>query len=253
MLFHVAICDDMPVDILMLENKIKNSHIGKDLELKFNRFAKGEDLLNAVRQGKKYELIILDISLSGLSGEEIGIRLRESGYDSLLVFCTAGNGPSINSFKSEPYRFLLKSFTGEEMISELDAILKEMIQRNKKDYILGKQGAALCKVRVSDVLFIETTRTGCRAVVTHESNSAEKNEVTLSDRIDRIENDYMEFVRIHKSFLVNLSRIKKIDKTEVILEDGTVLLSSRPYQKQIREKYKNETLITSKNNNNLRF
>lgn len=248
MLFHVAICDDMPVDILMLENKIKASHIGKDLDLKFNRFTKGEDLLKAVRQGKTYDLIILDISLSGLSGEEIGIKLREFGYDSLLAFCTAGNGPSVNSFKSEPYRFLLKSFTGEEMISELDDILNEMIQRNKKEYILGKQGTALCKVKVSDILFIETTRTGCKAVVTSGSENPEKDEVALSDRIDRIENDYTDFVRIHKSFLANLSRIKKVDKTEVILEDGTVLLSSRPYQKQIREKYRHETLITSKNN-----
>ncbi len=52
MLFHVAICDDMPVDILMLENKIKESSMGKVLDLKYNRFIKGEDLLKAVRSGK---------------------------------------------------------------------------------------------------------------------------------------------------------------------------------------------------------
>lgn len=129
MLFHVAICDDMPVDILMLENKIKESNMGKVLDLKYNRFIKGEDLLKAVRSGKKYDLVILDISLKGLNGEEIAIKLRDAGYDSLLVFCTAGNGPSVNSFKSGPYRFLLKSFTGKEIISELDGIFKELVQR----------------------------------------------------------------------------------------------------------------------------
>ena len=246
MLFHVAICDDMPVDILMLENKIKESNMGKVLDLKYNRFIKGEDLLKAVRSGKKYDLVILDISLKGLNGEEIAIKLRDAGYDSLLVFCTAGNGPSVNSFKSGPYRFLLKSFTGKEIISELDSIFKELVQRNKKDYILGKKGTALCRVEVPNVLFIETTRRGCRAVVTSGTGNTEKEEIALSDNIDQIENDYVEFARIHKSFLVNLSRVAEVDKSEVVLEDGTVITASRPYQKQIKEKYRLKLLTPLK-------
>ena len=140
----------------------------------------------------------------------------------------------------------MKSFTGKEIISELDGIFKELVQRNKKDYILGKKGTALCRVEVPNVLFIETTRRGCRAVVTSGTGNTEKEEIALSDNIDQIENDYVEFARIHKSFLVNLSRVAEVDKSEVVLEDGTVITASRPYQKQIKEKYRLKILMPLK-------
>ena len=237
MIFHVAICDDMPVDILMIENKIKESNIGRVTPVKCNKFIKGEDLLESVGRGKKYDLIILDICLLGLSGEEIALMLRKKGCNALLIFCTSENVPSVESFKSEPYRFLLKSFTSERMTHEIDDILKEMIRRNKKRFVLGKKGSSIFKIKVLNVLYIELARYGCKAMVAAKGKYAKREEIRLTESIDGVEENYSEFARVHKSFLVNMYRINKVEGSNVILDDGTVLPVSRSYRQQIKGKF----------------
>jgi len=237
MLFHLAICDDMPTDVILMENSIKDTDLGKVLDFKFYKFSNGLDLLKSFRHGRKYDLIILDINLSGLSGESIAIKLRELGYDSMLVFCTAENNPTIEAFKSEPFRFITKSFADNRMRYELNVILKNLVQKCNKKYILGKKGSSLCRVKVQDILYIETSRNGCKAIIRRDVNT-DSDEILFPCKIDQIENSHCEFSRIHKSYLVNLSRISEITRSDIVMEDGTILSVSRPYQKLIKDKYK---------------
>ena len=71
----------------------------------FYEFSSGEKLLESMRDD--YNLIFLDIQMSGIDGNETAKLLRQQNSQAILVFCTGTQQPTTESFKVHPYSCLL--------------------------------------------------------------------------------------------------------------------------------------------------
>ena len=86
------------------------------------------------------DLLILDMELGGIDGDETARLFRDKLKDAVLVFCSGVRTPTVKSFKVTPYRYLLKSYSDVQFVSELKEILEEVGKKSKEEYIVGHIG-----------------------------------------------------------------------------------------------------------------
>ncbi|MBQ6091075.1 MAG: response regulator transcription factor [Lachnospiraceae bacterium] len=233
MVFKVAVCDDDQRFTSSFIRFIQNTAAGRTLDLEFSEYYSGESILDSIGYGMKFDLIFLDMELKGLNGIETAERLRERDTNVLLVFCTGKVSPSPESFKASPYRYLLKTFSNEQLELEINSILKKLVNNNQRMFLPGKNKDEIIRVYVQNVLYLENSRRGSTAYIL-EPTLAEERSIPISSKLDNIEKEYPDFVRIHRSYLVNINHVDRVDIDKVVLDNNTELSVSRPYRKELR-------------------
>lgn len=199
----------------------------------------------------KPDLVFLDIQMPGLNGFEV---LQQTSHSPVVIFCTAYDEFALQAFETNSIDYIVKPIKAERIqksIEKLDSlkrnsdkqellrIIENYINQTPKKEITTipvKLGDRMLFVRIEDVSYF----------------SAEEKYVTIFTKdgktylcdfpLKSLEEKLGEsFLRIHRSLLVNVSRIKEINKHYgsrfiVKLDDSsqTKLLSGRGYCEQMR-------------------
>lgn len=241
-MYRIAICEDDEKYIHILQKYIFETNIIPDNYVQFFCYTSGEQLINSLE--KDFDLVIMDMQMSGMNGYETARKLREYDKNLLLVFCSGVVEPTSESFKVTPFRYLQKKYSPDIMRRELVEILEEMKERKESPFAMVKCGTHGDRIRIypEQILYIaiknETTevfpcdalRAGCEWVT---SFRASKN----IDGMWETFNENCGFVRAHNSYIINMAYIAKVHKDSVTLADGTVLTVSRSRSREFKEAF----------------
>ncbi|MBE5894140.1 MAG: response regulator [Lachnospiraceae bacterium] len=235
-MYYIAICDDDNYYIEKTKQILIELTENKE-EITFLEYNTGEELLNAIPYISTVDLLILDIIFPTMHGDEIAEKFRQYFPNSLLVFCSGIAFPTTESFKTTPFRFLIKRFSDDIIISEFKVIMNEMRQRKSEPYIFAHWHNNSIRVAPSEITHIANHRTKTRIFIAPSSQQyafestiyCEDNLAVLYERLK----DY-HFVYAHNSYIVNLRYIKRNNTRELQLMDGTRLSIARSKEKQLR-------------------
>lgn len=234
-MYNVAICDDDNVFISYIKNIINRAKGNKEWKCDFYEFTSGEKLLETLSENVYYDLLILDMELDGIDGDETARLFREKFKDTVLVFCSGVRAPSVRTFKATPFRYLLKSYSNTQMICEIKEIFEEVEKRAYKQYIIGHYRSNIIKVNVRNILYIENAKRGSRIIVCKDSEESKfEGQILVDDKLETIAEKFSDLVWAHSSYIININHIDKIINNEACLDSGESLSVSRPYQKNLR-------------------
>lgn len=220
-MIRIAICDDDREYGEWLESvvfKVFGSGVG------ITQYSSGEDYLVDVDQ--MHELIFLDVEMPGIDGIETAVRIRKENRNAVLVFISGVRNPTPESFKVAPYRYLLKSFSNEELERELMEILAETNRVFADDYLVCEKDGHSIRVNLLEVLYISIVRGGCE-VHTFDGQTADGGLIREKLAVLAKKLEDKDFAQAHNSYLVNLRNVDSFSKTEVVLKDQTILAISR--------------------------
>lgn len=230
-MYKIAICDDCAEDIERLRELIKESKICPN-EVTFYEYSSGEELLEDAR--KAHDLIFLDIQMKGMNGTETAKKVRLVNRSAVLVFLSGIIGPTTESFKALPFRYLMKYFSKEELDKEIHDIVKEMVRRKKIPYFIAITDGQAIKLKVEDILYISLLKRGSKIFITKEAKlrldqKGNDEEIISNKKLDTIYEELKDygFEYAHNSYIVNFTNIAKATGKEITLEDNTVLTISR--------------------------
>lgn len=234
-MYHIAICDDDKVFISYMENIIIQALGSRSSQCTYYEYTSGESLINELRENVQYDLLILDMELGGMDGDETARLFREKCKETLLVFCSGVRAPSVKSFKATPFRYLLKSYSDKKMKCEIKEIFSEVEKRSDKKYMIGHYRSNVIKVNVQNILYVENAKRGSRVVVCKDSEEAKFDGLILvDDKLEILTEKFSELVLAHSSYAININHIEKIIDNEAYLDSGERLSISRTYQKDFR-------------------
>lgn len=177
------------------------------------------------------DLLFLDIELGDVSG----IQLLESiDFKGQVILTTAYEQYAIKGFDLRVCDYLLKPFRLERFLQAVGRAMDQLQQTktNTVDFIFVKTEHRLEKVVLEEVLYVEGMRDYRRI------HSMDKRIMTLSTfgELEAVLPPE-QFCRIHKSYLVALNKISKIEKDRIFL-DQVVLPLSETYRQQFYDKIK---------------
>lgn len=184
------------------------------------------------------EILITDIQMGSLNGLLICEKMEEIGIP--VMICTAYEEYALPSISVSVSAYLIKPIDFMELKRALSKISQKLDQHNQlrkemqKEYMLVIDYASFGAIKVffKDLLFIEQED---NYSYFQTDTDKYKQRSSLSAVEKSIKNPNL--IRIHRSYIVNMEKVKKIYPQEVILEDGRSLPLGRKYKSDLFDTY----------------
>ena len=243
---RVLIVDDEPLarDVLRLLLRAEN-----DVEI-VGECVNGTEAVASLNKGG-IDVVFLDIQMPGSSGFEV---VRAVGVERMptTIFVTAFDKHAVEAFEVGASDYLLKPVNDERFATALararrrvaswdpgDAArrLAELLQRvePEESWLSVRTPGRLVRLRPSEIAWIEAADYYIRIHVSQRSLLVRDSMAAMQQRLDP-----RKFVRIHRSAIVNVDRIREVQPLEhsdyvVILEGGERLRVSRTRRRALEE------------------
>lgn len=227
-MFKVAICDDDKKYQKVVEMMLQADEMLRE-QMILHTYASGEELLAHAWQ--QYDLVFLDIQMPGMDGNETAMRLRKISPDLVLVFCSGYHRPTPDSFKAQPFRYIIKDQEHRMLRDEMCAIVRKMKTNSSYPKVTLTADGMLIRLPVHDILYISVAK---RGAVVHTFSAHVQPQIFCRETVKILYEELQEegFVYAHNSYIVNLCHVIQLNKTVLRLEDGTQLNISRSKKAQ---------------------
>ncbi len=221
---RVAVCDDEEIfqeQIRNLIDKIYNS-----MDVIVDVFSEGKQLLERF-DANPYDVIFLDIEMPSMDGITLAKKLRQRSENIFIVFLTSHVEYALEGYEVNALRYLTKPIREDK----LREVLKYVMDKNtaKRQLMIKSEGEEL-RLNVADVLYFEAQNQYVMIYLRGEEHLVRAN---MGDFEEQLRED--GFFRIHRGYLISLAKVKKIVKSEVIMENGASLPVSRSNLKSLKE------------------
>ena len=224
MKFNCLIVDDEPIAQEILEKYISQIDVLNLVGKCGNAF----EALNVLHK-EPIEILFLDIKMPSLSGLDMLKTLQNPPN---VILTTAFSEFGVESYEYGITDYLLKPISFERF---LKAVNKLVIPQNSKltltqleekivepTFIFFKADKKIHKYYFSDIVFIEGSGNYVKI------HSQQDKPLMVLDKLTDLQNKLpqKQFIRIHKSFIVNVSHIQKIEGNMIKIEDKVIPISA---------------------------
>ncbi|NRB47959.1 MAG: LytTR family transcriptional regulator DNA-binding domain-containing protein [Saprospiraceae bacterium] len=240
---------DHQIDIMVVEDDmIIAADISMQLtQLGYNVSAilpKGEDAL-AQLQHSQPDIILMDVGLKGdLDGVDTAQEILHS-YEIPVIFLTANSDPETfrRAKHTRPFAFITKPFEAIDLERSLELLVSrletekeeassEIEQSDAGSYILSDRifirfKERMVKVFLNDINYIEAERAYCRI---HTTAKEYLIALPLKAFSEKLAAD--QFLRVHRSFMVNLSKVDELAE-EYMLIGKKMIPISKNYREEV--------------------
>lgn len=160
------------------------------------------------------DILLLDVEMPGQSGVELAKKLRRSDRVMQIVFITAYSDYISEGYEVAALHYLLKPVDREKLFSVL-SIAAERVKRDCRKISLETQDGTEV-LPLYDVRYIESRKN--YAVIHSDKEYTVRR--TLSDFSSALDS---RFIKVGRSFIINLLWIRRVSRTEVELKSGEVI------------------------------
>lgn len=235
-MIHIAICDDSKQERQILAALFKRYQELHATPLQIHIFQNGFSLLDAIDQGKRFDITILDILMPGENGIEIARNIRASGTDTEIIFLTSSPEYAVDSYEVKAQNYLLKPVTEEKFFASIDSILAKLDKKDTASFIIYTTEKQYSRIRVSSLVYGEVTH---RTITLHLADQTMISAVMTFTEFQDILKAYPDFIYPHRSYAVNMNYIQYVTKSDIILTDGQKIPLSRNNYTKISEQFLN--------------
>lgn len=230
-MYQIGICDDDDVFMKYIERLF----IEEGIKAEFYEYYSGEELIENIKEHSGFDLLILDVMMPGMNGNETAKEFRKQFPNTLLVFCSGVCMPTVESFETTPYRYWLKEYTEEKMKQEIQDVLQKM-ERNREasPFVMVKKGSQIVKLPAEQVYYIAIAKKGT-TFYCEEENEVYTSSKKLAEIYEQLKDS--RFAYAHNSYIVNLRHVAVVSLKEMELTNGKRLTISRARTKEFRKAF----------------
>ena len=228
---YLAVCDDQDKELETLAALLDTWQRERKTPLRWRSFRSAGQLLEAARR-ERFTLYLLDVIMPGMDGMEAAQEIRSFDAAADIVFLTSSPGFAYESYSVRALEYLLKPIPPRLLFPLLDHLaLRE--QRPQEGLTL-KTGSMLVRVPFSQLAYVEVNGKHLYFNLT----DGQVREVAAPMR--EYEGQLLqrpEFMRIHRSYIVNMMQIEELSSTGVHTFSGKDLPVSRLLYPQLQKDY----------------
>ena len=214
MTLKCAIIDDEP-----LAAELLSSYVKKTPELNLvGCFNSAVAAMKTLRE-EPADLLFLDIQMPELSGLEFAHLLPQQ---TRIVFTTAFDRYALDGYKVNAVDYMLKPISYKDFMKTVNKVINLVSREHvckiltQDKYIYVKSDYKLHRVMFDHILYIEGVKDYVKFYVENERKSilSLMNMKNLEDYLPQ-----PQFMRVHRSFIVNTQKISQIDRGRIVVND----------------------------------
>lgn len=232
-MFRVAICEDEQLQLDSLQTSVETWGEAKRQLLQVDTYSSAGELLHYYRVAGRYDLVLLDIAMSGMDGMTAARAIRGFDLGAKIIFITGQKEYLAEGYEVEAFRYLLKPIHPEQLFSVLDAVVDKLVKQNGETLLFATETGQV-KIRLADISYFESRG---HFLEVHYLQGKIKIRANLSTMEQNLKEQ--GFIRNHRSYLVNLRRIYRLTSRCCHLDDGKKVPVSRKQYNALKEAFMN--------------
>jgi DNA-binding LytR/AlgR family response regulator len=230
MTLNCVIIDDEPLAIDVIAGHIARTPF-LTLERKFTHPVQAFEYLAENRT----DILFIDIQMPDLSGMDL---VRKLDYQPAVIFTTAYDQYAVEGFKVDALDYLLKPVDFPEFLKAAEKARKWIVAvkspvsiRQNKEFLFIKSAFKIIRIDLKTIIYIEGMSEYVR--IFREHAKPVMSLLSLKSLNDFLPEEM--FMRVHKSYIVNLHKISEIKSNSVTCTDGVEIPVSRLYKEKLQE------------------
>lgn len=226
--WKIAVCDDETVFLEKIQQLAAQYYSERNIQAEIHCY----DNTDAFLQSNlvEYDLILLDMNMQEKNRIEVAKELRSQKIETPIIYISAYIEMAPYGYVVNAFRYLLKNDLEETFCFAMDDVMKEL--KHHLETIEVRTENVQIELRLSDIVFVESYK---RYVLIHTKKDEYKQYGKISDMEKML--CQKEFLRVHKSYLVNLDHVVKIKNRILFLDNGEEVPCSKERYSEIVHRY----------------
>lgn len=235
-MFRILICDDDPVFLEFLRQEVRLALKRTKIKATIQLYQGMSDIPEELLRNCDIAFLDIDFSQERYTGIDIARRIRCFQKKAIIIFVTNYIEYAPEGYEVQAFRYLLKS----EVHRKLDRYLSEAVSNLnsvQETFQISVSGEVI-NIPIEDILYIESNLHTVKIYIQKEEQSTIKT-YTYYATLSSVEEQLSTkgFLRIHKSYLVNMRHIRKYQCHEALLVNGVTLRVSEKNYAEQKKKY----------------
>lgn len=233
---EVCVCDENKEDLYKFAKIILETAEEDGIEVQISCFESAENLISEINEFKK-NIDIIYINPNMEKGKLLAHKMAEKPYDTMIIFLADSYKDLYYAFEARAVQFFLKS---QIKLDEFKVTFRNAynnLAENKGDLFVCEFAGIRTSLPLKDIEYFEIKNR-----VIQISYRNKDNDIKFYGSMESLQK-YLEkklFLRIHRSYLINMLYIDKLSARKVILKTGDELPIGKLYaesSKKAFEKY----------------
>lgn len=231
MKINILLCDDDKDFLQRISDTVAGQPVPPGASICITKSSNPAEITD--RQLSQYHIMFLDIDMDERSGMDIARRVRELHLDTVIIFVTNYPEFSMEGYEVRAFRYLLKQELEQKLPNYFRDALAELPRDDK--VLRFSANAESFNIPYKDILYLESNQRVIYLYTVKPMQAPDRFYGKMEDLAAELEGD--GFLRIQKSYLVNMAYIKKFNYDRVVLFDGKELSVSEKRYSQMKVQY----------------
>lgn len=228
---HIAVCDDNLEELSRISSLLEDYRRERDGSVTYEAFHSALELLETMR-ARRFDLLLLDILMPGLSGMDAAKEIRLSDREIPIIFLTSSREFAIESYRVGAEDYILKPARKDEIFPVLDKQLTRFAQ--EESYLTLKTGSGIVKLLFSQIVYVEVTNRTIQFILVN--GEARETYGYLSDYEEKLLSD-PHFFKPHRSYVINLRQVTELNKKGLATTVGKTVPVARDAFVKVKAAY----------------
>ncbi len=226
---NILICDDNPADAVQIEDSLRQHCNFIAVSINFFVYTDSPQIGSL----QAFDIAFLDIDMPEQNGITLARKLHEIKPDVVIIFVTNFVQYAPEGYEVRAFRYLLKTDLVQKLIPTFDLAVDEVV-KNHQCLTISINSEPL-NIPLQDILYLESHRRIIVLHLIHEEDPSYQFYRTITELSDKLEP--FGFLRIQKSYLVNMNYIEVFRYGKVQLKGGKILTSSEKNHTELKRRY----------------
>lgn len=216
-MIKIAFCDDdisilNEVHVLLDQYRVERSR-----EISYTAFHSPLELLAEFEKGMQVDVLLLDVLMPGENGINTAKEIRQYDNNVKIIFLTSSSEFAVQSYTVGAYFYQLKPIWKDGFFRLMDSVISECDDRQKNSLILRCK-TGITRIEPDQLEYCEVIG---RTLFFHMQNGKVLESVGSLDELSRQLTGCRNFLRPHRSFLINMEYIQNISYRGITMDNLT--------------------------------
>ena len=216
----IAVCDDEHHQTEYNKMLVSRWASVNNISVSITMFDSAENFKTAWAENKNFDILLLDIQMSGQNGMELAREIRRSNAELYIIFITGFADYMSEGYDVSALHYLMKPIKEDKFFAVLDKALTEL-RKSSRTVIFPKVGGDI-KIKADDIIYAEVI--SHTVVLYLADGKREEFQMRISDMEELLGEG---FFKCHRSFIVSMKYVRRVTKTAMVLENEREIPLSR--------------------------
>lgn len=234
---RVIICDDDEIFLEKLRKAIDSVLQGMNVIAKIHTYSRMEDIGQPILASCDIAFLDIDFAHTRYNGLDIARKLRSERKDAIIIFVTNFIEYAPEGYEVQAFRYVLKLDVESKLKDYLQQAITQLqtVCETLKIMVNGE----IIDIPLKSILYIESQLRQVLIHVQRDSSGRAIKKFSCYASLAEMEKQLepQGFLRIQKSYLVNMAHLQRLQCREALLDNGTILPVSEKNYAELKQKY----------------